>query len=220
MKRITGSWLAIIAAGVLVAAATPAWADNPLGLYVGAGIGVSNVGNNYSSNYCNCYPYGYYGGYNNNNNVAWKVMLGMRPVPVIGAEVEYLDFGSSNGNDGYYNSYYDYGANTHPKATMLFAVGYLPIPVPNLDVFGKLGAAHLQTDISFNTCTGAYNPAGGPGSCPTSSAYAIDQSNTKFAYGAGVQWRYQEFAFRAEYEGVSSEYGNPEAISVSVTWTF
>lgn len=214
MKRITGSWLAVISAGLLMAAVAPARADNPLGLYVGAGVGVSNVGNN-NNGYCNCYPYGYYGGYNNNNNVAWKAMFGMRPIPMIGAEIEYLDFGSSDGNNGYYNNYYNYGANTHPKSTMLYAVGYLPIPVPNLDVFGKLGAGRLQTDISFNTYQCNY-PA--VNCAPTT--YSVNQTNTKFAYGAGVQWRYQDFAFRAEYEGVSSEYGNPEAVLVSVTWTF
>jgi len=210
MKRMTGSWLATVAAGLMGAAAAPAWAENPLGAYIGVGVGVSNVGNN---NYCCGSPYGYYnGGYNNGNNVAWKALIGIRPIPVIGAEVEYLDFGSSNGNNGYYNNYYNYGANSHPKATMLFAVGYLPIPVPFLDVYGKLGAAHLQSNISFNTCTDA--------SCSNVSTYTVDQSNTKFAYGAGVQWRWQEFAFRAEYEGVASEYGNPEALMVSVTWTF
>ena len=47
-------------------ASTPALADNPLGLYIGAGVGASNVGNN---DYYNGYPYGYYGHYNNGNNV-------------------------------------------------------------------------------------------------------------------------------------------------------
>src|SRR5271166_3488395 len=121
MTRMTESWLAVLTAGLLMAAVAPARADNPLGLYVGAGVGVSNVGNNNNNNYCNCYPYGYYGGYNNNNNVAWKAMFGMRPIPMIGAEIEYLDFGSSDGNNGYYNNYYNYGANTHPKSTMLYA---------------------------------------------------------------------------------------------------
>lgn len=215
MKRITGSWLAVLAAGLLMVAIAPARADNPLGLYVGAGVGVSNVGNNNGYNYCDCYPYGYYGGYNNNNNVAWKAMFGMRPIPMFGAELEYLDFGSSDGYNGYYNNFYNYGANTHPKSTMLYAVGYLPIPVPNLDVFGKLGAGRLETNIGFNTY-----PCNYPAVNCTPITYTINQTNTKFAYGAGVQWRYQDFAFRAEYEGVSSEYGNPEAIMVSVTWTF
>jgi hypothetical protein len=191
------------------AGSTAALADNPLGLYVGAGVGFSNVGN---GDYYNGYPYGYYGRYDNGNNVAWKALIGVRPVPFIGAEAEYLDFGSSDGNNGYYNYYYNYGANSHPKAVMLYGIGYLPLPFPFIDVYGKLGAAHLQTDISFDTCTSSFP-------C-TPTTYRIDQWDTKFAYGAGVQARYQDFAFRAEYEGISSEYGNPSAFTVSVTWTF
>ena len=49
--------------------------------------------------------------------------------------------------DGYYNNYYYFGPNSHPKATLLYGVGYLPLPLPFLDVYGKLGVARLQTDI-------------------------------------------------------------------------
>ena len=52
-----------------------------------------------------CYGYGYgygYGGGYGNNVVAWKVIAGIRPLPIVGAEVEYMDFGSGDGNNGYY----------------------------------------------------------------------------------------------------------------------
>jgi Outer membrane protein beta-barrel domain len=211
MNRIPGALLAVISMGAL-GASTQALADNPLGAYVGVGAGVSNVGNN---NYA--YDYGYYGSFR--DNLAWKAMVGIRPLPIVGAELEYIDFGSNDGHDGYYGPNYYYGPNSHPKAAVLYGLGYLPLPVPFLDVYGKLGVARLQTDVtSFSGCAGYYAP-GSTGGC-TPTGFRFDQWDDKFAYGAGVQTKFQDFAFRAEYERISSIYGNPAAFTVSATWSF
>lgn len=203
-------------AALACALSSAAFADNPIGLYVGAGVGASNVNNN---NYD--YPNGYDGGFRD-HDAAWKVMVGVRPVPLIGAELEYLDFGSGHGSNGFYgvNDYYDYGAFSHPKAEVLYGVGYLPLPLPFLDVFGKVGVAHLQTDISYQTCTSTVPVAGGGLTCNGLTTSRIDQSDTNFAYGAGVQTKFQDFAFRVEYERIQSNYGNPSSVMVGLTWTF
>jgi hypothetical protein len=216
MNRMSGALLAIISVAAL-GAAGPALADNPAGAYIGFGAGVSNVGtDNYANG--NCYGYGYcYGGAYGNNVLAWKAIAGIRPIPVIGAELEYIDFGSSNGNNGYYSNYYYNGPNSHPKAGALFAVGYLPLPLPFLDVYGKAGVARLQTNLSYETCVGGAAPP--PGGC-TGVGYRFEQSDNKFAYGAGVQTKFQDFAFRAEYERIDSSFGDPAALTLSVTWTF
>jgi hypothetical protein len=210
--RLSGMSSAVVCACAL-GAALPAMADNPLGAYVGVGVGESNVG---SSNY---YDYGYYGGYRD-NDVAWKAILGIRPLPFVGAEAEYLDFGSGNGNNGYYGSSYFYeNASSHPKAAVLYGVGYLPLPLPFLDVFAKAGVARLKSDIqTFVYPNGPCQPP--YTSCPTPVGYRTDQTDTKFAYGAGVQFRWQDFGFRAEYERISSQFGDPAALTVSATWTF
>ncbi len=60
-------------------------------------------------------------------------------------------------------------------------------------------------------------------SCPQRMAvgsYQIDQWNDKFAFGVGVQTHIRDFAFRAEYERISSQYGNPAALTVGFTWEF
>jgi hypothetical protein len=134
--------------------------------------------------------------------------------------VEYIDFGSGNGDNGYYgNNYFYSNASSHPKATVLYGVGYLPLPTPFLDVYGKVGVARLQSDIT----TYAY-PAGycAPpySACSAPSVYRTDQTDTKFAYSAGAQFKWQDFAFRAEYERISSQFGDPAAVTVSATWTF
>jgi hypothetical protein len=212
MKRTSGALPALICAGAAGAAA-PALADNPLGAYVGAGVGRSNVGSN------DYYDYGYYGGYHD-NDVAWKAIIGIRPLPIIGAEAEYIDFGSGNGNNGYYGSSYFYSnASSHPKATVLYGIGYLPLPLPLLDVYGKAGVARLQSNIT----TYAYpsGPCAPPyTACPTPIGFRTDETDTKFAYGAGVQAKFQDFAFRAEYERINSQFGDPAAFTVSATWTF
>lgn len=217
MIRMSYKVFTLLSLGMLGAAA-PAFADNPLGAYIGFGAGASNVGDNYYGNgYYGGYNYGYgYGGGYGSSVLAWKVMAGIRPISVIGAEIDYTDFGSADGNQGYYSNYYYASANSHPKATMLFAVGYLPIPVPFLDVYGKAGVARLQTNLSYTTCA-AYTPGG---NCTNPVGYSFEQTNDKFAFGAGVQTKWQDFAFRAEYERVTSEYGDPASVTVGVTWTF
>ncbi len=44
--------------------------------------------------------------------------------------------------------------------------------------------------------------------------------NTNFAYGAGLQGKIGALAIRAEYERISASGGNPDIISLGVTWTF
>src|ERR1039457_4466850 len=138
MNRKSLALLTVIALG----ASTSALAGNPLGAYIGFGAVASNVGHNY--HYGNGYGYGCgryvcYGGDYGTSIVSWKVMAGIRPLPIVGAELEYMDFGSANGNNGYYNNNYYYNANSHPKATILYGVGYLPLPLPYPHVFRSLG---------------------------------------------------------------------------------
>jgi hypothetical protein len=207
MNRISGSLLALSGLGAM-GASSAALADNPLGFYVGAGVGESQIGNN--NDYYNAY--GYPGDFHD-HDAAWKVIAGLRPLPIVGAELEYIDFGNAGGNSGYYYGNYEYGVSAHPKATVLYGLGYLPLPLPFLDVYGKLGLAHLQTDNYFYTSTC------GAGVCAGTES-RFDQQNNKLAYGAGVQAKFQAFAFRGEYERISSTFGDPNAFMVSVTWTF
>lgn len=214
MNRPSAALLVSIGVSALGIAAA-ARADNPLGAYVGVGVGQSNVGNS------NNYDYGYYGGYHD-HNATWKVIAGLRPLPFVGAEVEYIDFGKGNGDNGYYaGSNYYANASSHPKATVLYGLGYLPLPLPFIDVYGKLGVARLQTNID----TYVYNPTyltcpNNGGTCGPTASYRNDQTDTRVAYGAGVQAKWQDFAFRAEYERISSQFGDPAAYTISATWNF
>ncbi len=212
MNRLSGGLLASIVVGA-VGVSTQALADNPLGAYVGAGVGQSDLSNR------NFYDPGYPGNYHD-HDATWKLIAGVRPLSFVGAEVEYIDFGKGVGDSSYNSGTNQYSNSTsHPKATVLYGLGYLPLPLPFLDVYGKLGVARLQTSIATSVSP-CYPPGGTVPGGGCSTFYRTDQTDTKFAYGAGVQARWQDFAFRAEYERINSQFGDPAALTVSVTWTF
>jgi hypothetical protein len=206
MTRISGTLLAIFSLAAC-AASTAALAENPAGFYVGAGAGYSTIRSDDSA----------YGlpGYYNDHQTAWKIMAGVRPISIVGAEFEYIDFGQPGSHYGYH-SYDYYGFDSHPRATALFGVGYLPLPVPFFDVYGKAGVARLQMDVP--TATSVVCPVSAPNCAPIFSRQS--QTDNKFAYGVGVQSKFWGVSFRAEYERISSQFGDPDALTVGATWTF
>jgi hypothetical protein len=189
-------------------AASVALADNPAGFYLGAGVGYSDLRND-GFGYDNYYGY-------HDDSTAWKLIAGIRPIAPLGAELEYIDFGHADDNPNYFygGDYYN-GDRTYAKATALFGVGYLPMPVPFLDVYGKAGVARLQqtTTTYYDGCFNGQN-------CAPSGVYRDNDWSTNFAYGVGVQGRWSSLGVRAEYERISASGGNPDALTVSATWTF
>ncbi|HEX4241124.1 MAG TPA: outer membrane beta-barrel protein [Steroidobacteraceae bacterium] len=192
-------------------AASAAFADNPAGFYAGAGLGYSTVR---SDDPAFGYP-----GYFNDHEAAWKVMAGVRPIPFLGAEVEYIDFGQPDIHRGYFDYNY-YGLDSHPRAGVLSAVGYLPLPVPFFDLYAKAGVARLDTDVTTSVVPSC--PSGSGAGCPTNPGYLLRHNETfnKLAYGVGVQSKFWNVLFRAEYERISSTFGDPDALTVGAAWNF
>jgi hypothetical protein len=209
----------LLAAGLCCVAA-PAFADDPLGFYIGAGIGESTVNGGNDG-----YGYGPDGYYLGHHDFAWKVIAGLRPISIVGAEVEYIDFGHPGNGNGFYGGYGYSSAESHPRALAAFGVGHLPLPLPFLDIFGKLGVAHLRTEVSgyaYAECgPGAACPAGNllPGTAYL-TPFSQSRWDTRFAYGAGIQSSVFGVDLRAEYERISSPFGDPDLFSVGVTWGF
>ena len=193
-----------IVAGVFTAAcicgvAAPAFAENPIGFYLGGAVGDSDLRSNTA-------PFGYPGYLQ--HDTAWKVFAGVRPISLLGAEIAYMDFGHPNDYTYYGNQ------DTRATATALFGLAYLPLPLPILDVYGKAGVAHLQYRAGSSFACGFSLP------CGQAVGYQ-DQTDTRFAYGAGVQAKFSSLAVRAEYERISyGSYQDPDMYTVGVSWTF
>jgi opacity protein-like surface antigen len=201
---------ACVASTAVLAADDPFGFYNPAGIYFGAGVGESTIR---SDNPGFGLP-----GYFNDHQTAWKGIIGVRPIPYVGAEFEYIDFGQPGNHGGGFSNTAANGLDTNPRAPVLFAVGYVPIPLPYVDIFGKLGVARLTLDETQYIGVGC-----APGTtCQNYTAIGrTDITQTRLAYGAGVSSKLPlGFTVRAEYERISSPFGDPDAFTVSALWTF
>jgi opacity protein-like surface antigen len=169
---------------------------NPLGFYLGAAVGQGRdtVASVYGSQI-----------YASETATGWKAIVGMRPLSFLGGEIDYIDFGSS--------SVSSYLLNLHARAdaAAIYAVGYVPVPLPFLDIFGKAGWARTHT--TANGTLGCYL-------CNVIQEINEDRTDSDFAYGAGIQAKFESLAFRAEYERTDTNIGRPRLWSLGITWTF
>jgi hypothetical protein len=112
---------------------------------------------------------------------SWKVLAGFRPISLFAVEADYIDLGSQTSN------VLDVSTHLQYKAFGAYAVGFAPIPVPYLDVFGKLG---LQRWSSSGSSTS-----------PSSALFSLSDNGTEFAWGVGAQLHVGNIGGRLEYEG-------------------
>jgi hypothetical protein len=205
MKR-WGSILGVCA----LAAVLPAWADeasNPLGFYLGGGVGTASVGQGTYSGYSyGCYGYSY-GGCDYWHDTGWKVFGGLRPIPFLGAQLEYTDFGSAN-----VNPYATGGlaGDVSSHAASAFALGYLPLPL-FLDLYAKAGVSQLWTHENLYGV--GCSPPNQAGTCTPAAPFFQDRNTTEFGYGGGLQWRFGMFAIRLEYERIGTQSHAPDLLS-------
>ncbi len=211
---------AIVSIALMMALGCDTVLAAPLGFYIGAGFGHSKV--------CAHLDFGDLGvGYPGPYSVSggdrgWKVMVGIRPLSFLGAELAYIDFGSVTGVAST-PSVPDRGGvsvttRSHPKAAAFYAVGYLPIPIPHLDVFVKAGVARLKSDVR---ATGQVT-CGLILVCRTTPVplYSANRRSTKPAYGLGAQLKFENLAVRAEYERIAAGSDGADLLSLGVTYGF
>ena len=178
----------LLLASLLTLVAGAAQADGLLGLYAGAGITRAKMEDIFHTNF-------------NLSNTSWKVYGGFRPIgSPLGLEATYMDLGSS--------ATYSSLGPTHAdaRAFAAYAVGYLPIPVPNIDVYGKAGLARWQFS----------------GDYAHPSLFAVSDHGTDFAWGVGAQVHLLgRFAVRLEYEHFNVYYAdNVQLYTLGASYTF
>jgi hypothetical protein len=148
------------------------------------------------------------------NHSAFRVVAGLRPIPLLGAELAHIDLGHPGGHFG------GLPADASMKGTAALGVLYLPLRSPAVDIYAKAGIARLQSTAHST----AFVP--GVGTCsvnhPTCSLqpFQLDRTDTSFAGGAGAQVRLGSWALRAEYQQFMAAGGHPGLLSVGFTWNF
>ena len=118
------------------------------------------------------------------NKTSWKVFAGFRAINAFAVEADYFDLGSNTAEGactvccmeacrGLFQS--------DAQAFAAYALGFLPIPVPFLDIYGKAGLARSK----LNT---------------TENGSANSNRGTEFAWGVGIQAHMSIVGARLEYE--------------------
>lgn len=115
------------------------------------------------------------------DKTSWKVFAGFRPIRAFAVEADYLDLGSATAEGpctdccmaacrGLFQS--------DAQAFAVYALGFLPLPLPLLDIYGKAGLSRskLNTNLSGST------------------------TSTEFAWGVGIQAHVSIVGARLEYE--------------------
>ena len=166
--------MSALAAGV---AALPAGAAED-GFYVGGSLGQSDSGlRTGSANY-------------SDTDMGYKLIAGFRAIKLLAVEVNYLDLGSTSSG----------GAHANTKALDVSALGFLPIPV--VDIYGRVGVVSWKTDASV-------------------PSFSISHNGADLSYGVGVQMHLGAVAARLEYEGFDIQQAStPTLLTIGVTYTF
>jgi hypothetical protein len=224
--RTNGWWVGLALIGSAVSA--NAMADgtilglyNPLGLYVGAGVGRATI------NQTQFDDHGDYFRHIDGQPLGWNAVIGVRPISLLGAEAEYIDFGNKRLGAGppYLvggDTVQFLGGDAHDRAGALFAVGYLPLPIPWIEPFAKLGWAQIWEHDNYS---GIYNNVFINGVAVGQASGSQNTHPSGAAFGAGLQFHFKQLALRAQFERISGArsfggWNNPQLVSIGLNWTF
>jgi hypothetical protein len=150
-----------------------------------------------------------------------KLVAGFRPVRVVGAEIQYIDFGEAEISDREFQgggqvTFTRAGlqARASASAWVVSAVLFIPERAPAIDVYGKVGIAELDESLEahhFNYNLGT--PLGGCvpfSSCPlTVEDSEARQSDSRPYFGIGALFKVaRSLGIRVEYEAIDRETGD------------
>ncbi|HTY50973.1 MAG TPA: outer membrane beta-barrel protein [Steroidobacteraceae bacterium] len=169
----------------------PARADDLLGLYVGGGIGESRLEATLPG----------FGGAIQ-DHFAFEALAGIRPIPLLGAELQYVNLGQPSSDEDAYDA-----LGLKMQGAAAYGMLYLPL-VPVVDVYLKAGLSRLQSTVS-----NGFAPFG-------PSAFAFDRTNTSATEGLGVQYTFGSVAVRGDYAFFNAAGGHQNLLTAGITWTF
>lgn len=178
-----------------------AQAANPLGLYVGAGGGRADLrGDPVTCSALNC---------SDATVGGWTTFAGLQPLPFLGAELQYLDFGHTTQGIAGGHPYYQ-----RARALAVFATGAVPLHF--VDLYAKVGAGLVHTRASALVVDGI--------ECILHLCEDVeDKDATHFGWGLGARFKLPKLsslALQAEYVRFSVPNGDPDLLSVALLWKF
>jgi hypothetical protein len=191
------------------------YAADGIGLYIGAAAGKATIkADQLQLANLAGYPVGSADS-TSKNDTGWKIMLGVRPVSWLGAELEYIDFGYPTVSHTSGLLGLDYQGELRAKAASVFGVLYAPIPIPAFGLYAKVGMSNLHGTV--NEVASARIDCS-----PTLCREYVhrDRIDGRLGYGVGLQVHLTRFAIRAEYERISASTGDPSLMSLGLTYRF
>lgn len=178
---------------------------DPFDFYAGAGLGSATVSVGTATGGV---PPGF-----DPHDVGWKALVGLRPLSIIGAEVEYANLGRPSTT----LAGLDTQASAH--ATSAFALVYAPLPLPILDIYGKVGMTRLSASVN-GSASGALKTLCDVSPTTPGCHASLTTSTQTVAWGLGTQVKLASLAARVEYERFGNGSVTPGLVSVSLLWHF
>jgi hypothetical protein len=126
----------------------------------------------------------------NSDNSGYKVAVGFRPLPVLAGELDYVGFGRASSGINFVDSW----------GVSASALAFLPIPF--VDVYGRLGVMEWRTDAS-------------------APEFSFHRTGSDITYGVGAGAHWGALGARAEYERFQVGGANTmQLLTLGVTYTF
>lgn len=208
-------WTSAFVVGILFLTSESALADTPFGFYMGGSVGQADARSNLPD-------------FNephladlSEHHFGWDVFVGVRPISLLGAQLEYVDFGHPGAHSPQVppttGFYFTENADVHQEAVELSGLLFAPLPIPWLDLYGKAGVARLQTTGQADIRIVCVNVP-----CPeiAFAPVSLDRTDTRFAYGAGAQVKVAALSVRLEYQRIGSSGEDPDLLSLGLAWRF
>jgi hypothetical protein len=186
---------------LILLVATNVQAADLLGLYVGAGGGRADL--RVDPVTCSAIAC------SKATVAGWTAFAGLQPLPFLGAELQYLDFGHTTQGMAGDHPYYQ-----RDHALAVFATGAAPLRF--VDLYAKVGAGLVHTRASALVFTGI--------ECILHICEdAKDKDAAHFGWGLGARFKLPKLsslALQAEYVRFSVPNGDPDLLSIGLLWKF
>jgi hypothetical protein len=149
----------------------------------------------------------------------WKVVAGLRPTRFIGAELQYVDFGTATtrsntpGNQVLRRGRF---MRNHADATIVSALLFFP-ERKSADFYGKVGVAKVEESLRVSVYE--YFFCGPPG--PNCQFFSdVTETDSRPYFGIGVRFKVaRAWSGRVEYEAIDGDVGDDtKMFSVGVAW--